>query len=320
MADAPPAFDYLEVLEEACLALEEGVLEDRAPCEEGSDDYPLLGAAASPRMRRYTIMERRPPTPLTGPRFSTDPTISTTFSFGPAGTYSLFHAGVAYHILSHIPFDQARATTYVVSGGALGLSLLLFDDPAVLLAKVEWCAEFMAQLKRYRIPNLQVGRVCREALLQFYPDDMHERLGDRVYVGLTQAPPFQRVAACGPFPTKEALVDALLASSYIPLFFLSRRPAGYRDYIDGGFTHAFCPDPRTSVNVSVAHYPDVDVYHDMNRHHLTYLTGAEYMDVFWKGVRAAEAGHEVIVEKLRAQGMLLEDSDAGERADPFGVD
>ena len=228
-----------------------------------------------------------------------------TVSFGPAGTWSSFHAGVAMYVLENIPFDRSRASAYVVSGGALGLILLLYDDPRQLYERTRDACKIMSQLKGLGIfAPFHTARVCREGLDYILPDDAHIRLGNRVFVGMTQFPTLRAVTHQGPFPTKEALLNALLASSFIPGFFFRRFIPGFRGLIDGGFSHVHGPEPDRSIVVTIARYPESDVSADDNRIHLNFLDADGYMEVFWLGYASAQRSHEKIVEKLEAAGLM----------------
>lgn len=226
----------------------------------------------------------------------------TTLSFGPAGTHSPFHIGVALYILENIPFDRSTASAYVISGGALGLTLLLYDDPQLLYDRMRGACKIMAQLKKLGpLAPFHTARICREGLDYMLPDDAHIRLGDRVTVGTTRFPSLQPVAHRGPFVTKEALLNALLASSFIPGFFFRRGVPGYRGFIDGGFSHSYGPEPENSVVVTLSRYPVSVVSGDDNGLHLRFLDEEGYMSVFWYGYSCAEQSHSEIVERLRKE-------------------
>ena len=79
----------------------------------------------------------------------------------------------------------------------------------------------------------------------------------------------------------------------------------YRNFIDGGFSHAYCKRPELSVVITATRYPDSDIWHDEGSHHLTLMTADEYMSIFWKGVEAARQKHDVIMAKLIKTGMYL---------------
>lgn len=230
--------------------------------------------------------------------------MDATFSFGPAGTYSMFNAGVVYYIKQNIPVDLTRATAYTVSGGGIGLILFMYDTAEEILERSFGACHLMGKLIRYRIPFLHTSRLAREGLDYLFPDDAHLRLGNRISVGLTHFPSFQRYVKRGPFATKAELIDAVLASSFIPGFFTNPIVA-HRGYIDGGFSHAFCKRTALSVVVSASKYPESDVYHSETGYHLNLLSTEQYIQLFWDGVEAARKSHDKIIAKLRASGMLI---------------
>lgn len=230
---------------------------------------------------------------------------ATTFSFGPAGSWSMFNVGVALYLLENVPFDKERATCYVVSGGALGLTALLYDDPIELVRRSIGACNIMSQLKEYKFrAPFHMKRICREGLNYILPDNAHTRLGDRVYVGLTHFPSFRRSCKRGPFATKEALVDALLVTAYIPGFFCNWGYTNYKSMIDGGFSHHCCPTPETSLVTTVSKYQHSDIYYDEGKFHLELMTANEYMDSMWQGYAAAERKKDIILEKLQVSCKL----------------
>jgi hypothetical protein len=211
------------------------------------------------------------------------------------------------YLLENLEFDRSQASAYVVSGGAVGLTLLLYDDPEVLYQRMRGTCQIMAELKTLGIfAPFHTARVCRLGLNYFLPDDAHIRLGDRVYVGLTHFPSLRPATKQGPFPTKEALVNALLASAFIPGFFANPFVPGFRGYIDGGFSHAYGPDPENSVVVTIGHYADSDVSYDDGRVHLQFSDAEGYMEIFWLGYASAQRGHDRIVAKLERQGFVVQ--------------
>lgn len=232
--------------------------------------------------------------------------METSFCFGPSGSFTIFNAGVAYYLAKNIPFKRDQATIYVVSGGAVGLAVLLYKTPEEILEKCHGVSLIMGQLKNYNNPYAQMARLCREGLDYFLPDDAHEILGDRIYIGMTHWPSLKRHAQRGPFPTKAALLEALLVSAYIPGFFLNFPHSNYRNFIDGGFSHAYCKRPERSVVTTVSRHPDSDIWHDEGRFHFNLMTAAEYMAIFWAGVAAAEQNHDKIVSKLRINRIYQE--------------
>jgi hypothetical protein len=216
----------------------------------------------------------------------------------------MYNAGVAMYIIENIPFDRENSSAYVVSGGAIGLAVLLYKDPAVLLEKSIGVCKIMGKLKTLGVfAPLHMARICRAGLEFFLPEDAHITLGNRVHVGMTHWPSFQRHTARGPFPTRDRLLEALLTSGFIPLFFMNFPHPDYRNFIDGGFSHAYCKRPELSVITTVAKYTDSDIWNDEGDFHLNLQTADEYMAIFWKGVEDARQKHDVIVEKLVKNGM-----------------
>ena len=209
------------------------------------------------------------------------------------------------YILENIKFDRSRASAYVVSGGSLGLTLLLYDDPQQLYQRMVESCEIMGQLKKLGIlAPLHTARVCREGLDHLFPEDAHITLGDRVIAGTTHFPSLQPTAHRGPFATKEELINALLASSFIPGFFFHRFVPGFRGYIDGGFSHCHDPEPNASSVVTLSRRPVSDISADDNRLHLQFLDAKGYMDVFQLGYECAKQSHDIIVYKLGIAGLL----------------
>lgn len=229
----------------------------------------------------------------------------TTLSFGPAGTWSMYHAGVALYLLEHIKFNRDQATCYVVSGGALGLTALLYDDPRLLIERSIAACKIMSQLRNYGLfAPLHMRRICRLGLDCILPDDAHLRLNDRVYIGTTHFPSFAACYRQGPFKTKEELLDALLTSSYIPGFFFGGYVPGYSNLMDGGFSHHCCPRPELSLVTTVAKYEHSDIYHDTGTSfHLRLMGEQDYLDIMWLGYEAAKRNRDQIITKLKRTGL-----------------
>ena len=216
------------------------------------------------------------------------------------------NTGVSYYILKNIPFDRENSTMYVISGGAMGIPLLLYKDPEELLLRIQKVVKKISLLTLTSNPYSNMSFFTRKALEEILPEDAHIILGDRIHIGMTHFPTFKKHSVQGPFNTKADLIEALQVSSFIPIFFMRGYYKNYKNYIDGAFSHNVPSDDMSqtvSVNPS-SNEGIADVYYNLNKtRHLKLMNYDQYMAVFWLGVEMANRNHNKIVNKLKMSGM-----------------
>jgi len=244
--------------------------------------------------------------PVPRPLKEVDPPIA--FSFGGAGTKAVFNSGVVYYLLRSVPFDRERAQIYVISGGSLGVSLLVHSSPEEVMERTLGAIRIMNQLSFYKFPFAHIYKHCVMALDYFLPDDAHIKVGDRLHIGLTALPHFRPFRYSTRYNSKKELIHALIASCYIPGFFFNLPHPKHRFYLDGGFSHNFVPDLTSTVAISVNHLPESDVWLDEKlSYNLTLLPEQDYIKVFEEGIESGRKHHDKIVAKLRKAGLYLGD-------------
>ncbi|KAB7503372.1 Patatin-like phospholipase domain-containing protein 2, partial [Armadillidium nasatum] len=85
-------------------------------------------------------------------------------------------------------------------------------------------------------PTFNIENLLREGLLSVLPDDAHERVNGKIFISVTRVSDGKNVLLSH-FDSREELIQALLASSFIPLF-SGWKPITVRGvrYIDGCFS------------------------------------------------------------------------------------
>jgi patatin-like phospholipase domain-containing protein 2 len=176
------------------------------------------------------------------------PLSKTSFAFG-GGLYAWpYHAGVASYIQDHgLVADDARL--YGVSSGNVPAALLACD---VSITHVGLFAAMRANDAHADAgvgPYLNPRRVREsfELFAKVLPDDAHERASGKLCVVLTELPSLRK-RVISQFPTRGALLDALVASMSIPGHAV---PIAYRAhhldrrlFLDGGIVANVIDDNR----------------------------------------------------------------------------
>lgn len=222
------------------------------------------------------------------------------FTFGPSGSVALFNAGVAYYIRKYFNIAYEKATVYCISGGACGLVLLTGKNPEDILARATKSAEIMGKMKNEKFPPAVMEDYCRRSLDALFDDDAHKVIGNRVSFGTTNILTGKPVVVSSPFETKEAFINAMLASAYIPFFFLRLPYKEYPGLSDGGFSHTICPySTPDTIRVCANMSPIVDLaYKESRVSNLDIKDTKQLMDCFWKGVEVCRENHHLIRTKL----------------------
>jgi hypothetical protein len=87
---------------------------------------------------------------------------------------------------------------------------------------------------RDRSDNLNLYSACRDVLTKFLPDDAHTLCTGRVRIGMTQKFPVMWYREESTFPTRNALIDAVVNSASIPYITASLSDT-IHNYVDGLF-------------------------------------------------------------------------------------
>ncbi|KAM0725451.1 Patatin-like phospholipase domain-containing protein 2 [Formica fusca] len=158
-------------------------------------------------------------------------------SFAGCGFLGIYHIGVAIGLKKyapHLPLNKLSGA----SAGAMAACCLLCDMP---LEETVNGVLYMAHTARQHAlgplsPHFNVQDILLENLQKILPDDAHIRVNGKLHISLTRVYDRKNVIV-SQFNSKEDLLQALLATSFVPLYsgLLPPRFHGIR-YMDGGFS------------------------------------------------------------------------------------
>ena len=168
--------------------------------------------------------------------------------FQGAGCALVYHLGVAAYLQQH--FDLTHVRFLGASGGALAAVCLALN------IDMDFAMESnIIVAQRCRKPPLgPFFRLLQEVEREFWPalpatDEEVARLCDgRLFISLTQVP-FLLNRVVAHYATRQALIDAMLSSLNLPIFFFPLRRIDGDLYIDGGISnnHPTIDDDNTTV-------------------------------------------------------------------------
>ncbi|XP_043473781.1 1-acylglycerol-3-phosphate O-acyltransferase Pnpla3 isoform X2 [Leptopilina heterotoma] len=172
-------------------------------------------------------------------------------SFAGCGFLGIYHVGVAVcfkNYAPHLLLDKISGA----SAGAMAACCLLCDLP---LGEMTSNLLKMAEDTRQRTlgpfsPSFNVHAILMDNLQQNLPEDAHLRVNGKLHVSLTRVYDGKNVIV-SQFNSKEDLLQALLASSFIPIFsgILPPRFHGIR-YMDGGFSDNLPTLDENTITIS----------------------------------------------------------------------
>ncbi|KAI1883415.1 hypothetical protein AGOR_G00231200 [Albula goreensis] len=161
-------------------------------------------------------------------------------SFAGCGFLGVYHIGVASCLLERAPYLVKGATRiYGASAGALTGAVL-----ACGVSIAQCCEDVIAVAKEARKrslgplhPSFNLVKVLRAGLNRDLPEDAHLRASGRLCVSLTRVSDRQNVLV-SEFRSKEELIQALVCSSFIPIY-CGLIPPSFRGvrYVDGGISN-----------------------------------------------------------------------------------
>ncbi|XP_076178967.1 brummer isoform X2 [Ptiloglossa arizonensis] len=172
-------------------------------------------------------------------------------SFAGCGFLGIYHVGVAVCFKKYAPhllLDKISGA----SAGAIAACCLLCDLP---LGEITSNVLRVAREARQRTlgpfsPSFNVQEILLESLQKFLPNDAHIRVSGKLHISLTRVYDGKNVIV-SQFSSREDLLQALLASTFIPLFsgLLPPRFHGIR-YMDGGFSDNLPTLDENTITVS----------------------------------------------------------------------
>ncbi|XP_026672777.1 patatin-like phospholipase domain-containing protein 2 isoform X2 [Ceratina calcarata] len=172
-------------------------------------------------------------------------------SFAGCGFLGIYHVGVAVCFKKYAPhllLDKISGA----SAGAIAACCLLCDMP---LGEITSNVLRVAREARQGTlgpfsPSFNCQDVLLESLQKFLPNDAHIRVSGKLHVSLTRVYDGKNVIV-SQFSSREDLLQALLASAFIPIFsgLFPPRFHGVR-YMDGGFSDNLPTLDENTITVS----------------------------------------------------------------------
>ncbi|XP_076767152.1 brummer isoform X2 [Xylocopa sonorina] len=172
-------------------------------------------------------------------------------SFAGCGFLGIYHVGVAVCFKKYAPhllLDKISGASI----GAIAACCLLCDLP---LGEITSNVLRVAREARQRTlgpfsPLFNVQEMLLESLQKFLPNDAHIRVSGKLHVSLTRVYDGKNVIV-SQFSSREDLLQALLASAFVPIFsgLLPPRFHGVR-YMDGGFSDNLPTLDENTITVS----------------------------------------------------------------------
>lgn len=172
-------------------------------------------------------------------------------SFAGCGFLGIYHVGAAACLRKYapeLPIDFIAGA----SAGSMAASCLLSNAN---LGVIRDCIIRSASEARSRTlgpfcPFFDIQKELRNGLTQVLPANAHELVSGRLFVSVTRISDSKNILL-SQFGTRDELVQALLCSSFIPMF-SGLRPMSFRGvrYIDGGFSDNLPVHDHATVTVS----------------------------------------------------------------------
>ncbi|XP_065159937.1 patatin-like phospholipase domain-containing protein 2 isoform X2 [Atheta coriaria] len=172
-------------------------------------------------------------------------------SFAGCGFLGIYHVGVAVCFRKYAP-HLLLSKISGASAGAIAACSLLCDLPLgdltsdVLRVACEARSKSLGPFH----PSFNIQNILIENMEKLLPEDAHIRVSGKLHISLTRVYDGKNVIV-SQFDSKRDLMDALLASAFIPIFsgILPPRFKGVR-YMDGGFSDNLPTLDENTITVS----------------------------------------------------------------------
>ncbi|XP_012230680.1 1-acylglycerol-3-phosphate O-acyltransferase Pnpla3 isoform X2 [Linepithema humile] len=172
-------------------------------------------------------------------------------SFAGCGFLGIYHVGVAVCFKKYAPHLLLNKISGA-SAGAIAACCLLCDLPlGEITSNV---MRVVREARQYALgpfsPSCNIQSILLEGLQKFLPDDAHIRVNGKLHISLTRVYDGKNVIV-SQFNSKEDLLQALMATSFVPFFsgLLPPRFHGIR-YMDGGFSDNLPMLDENTVTIS----------------------------------------------------------------------
>ncbi|XP_075972370.1 uncharacterized protein LOC142974102 [Anticarsia gemmatalis] len=172
-------------------------------------------------------------------------------SFAGCGFLGIYHVGVAVCFKKYAP-HLLLGKISGASFGALSACCLLCDLPIGEITSdvLRVVSEARAGSLGPFSPSFNIQNVLLEGMHKYLPHDVHKIVSGKLHISLTRVYDGKNVIV-SEFPTREDLLQALLASCFVPVFsgLLPPRFHGIR-YMDGGFSDNLPVLDENTITVS----------------------------------------------------------------------
>ncbi|XP_034246089.1 1-acylglycerol-3-phosphate O-acyltransferase Pnpla3 isoform X1 [Thrips palmi] len=172
-------------------------------------------------------------------------------SFAGCGFLGIYHVGVAVCFKKYAPHLLLNKISGA-SAGAIAACALLCDLP---LGEITSDMLHIVREARCRTlgpfsPSFSVQDILLQGLEKYLPEDAHIRVSGKLHISLTRVYDGKNVIVSH-FNSKEDLLQALMASAFVPIFsgFLPPKFHGIR-YMDGGFSDNLPTLDENTITVS----------------------------------------------------------------------
>ena len=155
---------------------------------------------------------------------------SPSLSFSGCGFLGIYHVGVGACLLEHAPhvIEQAEKVFCCSAGSIFGAAIV----GGVCMGDA--CEDVMDMVRDARSrylgplhPGFRLVPTLRQRLTELLPDDCYVRCTNKLFISLTRVSDGSNYLA-SEFGSNEELIDAIVCSSFIPLY-CGFIPPKYRD-------------------------------------------------------------------------------------------
>ncbi|XP_041637844.1 patatin-like phospholipase domain-containing protein 4 isoform X2 [Cheilinus undulatus] len=188
-------------------------------------------------------------------------------SFAACGFLGIYHLGAVGAVLRH--GDRLVGSLRACAGASAGalVAAVMVTAPDKLEHCKDFTYRFADSVRRQRFgavtPGFNFMLTLREGIEEILPADAHSLASDRLHVSITHSKSGKNHVV-STFTSREELVEALLASSFVPVY-AGLKPVDFRGqkWIDGGFTDSLpiLPVGRTITVSPFAGQQDVCPVH-----------------------------------------------------------
>ncbi|XP_040887984.1 patatin-like phospholipase domain-containing protein 4 isoform X2 [Toxotes jaculatrix] len=176
-------------------------------------------------------------------------------SFAACGFLGIYHLGAVGAFLRH--GDKLLGSLGACAGASAGalVAAVMITAPDKLEHCKEFTYRFADSVRRQRFgavtPGYDFMLTLREGIEEILPSEAHSLAADRLHISLTHSKTGKNHMVSR-FASREELIEALLASSFVPVY-AGLRPVEFRGqkWIDGGFTDSL-PIPPVGRTITVS--------------------------------------------------------------------